>query len=235
MPESVNEGTMTHPVPRPMTVPIHGSDRQFPVRRIYCVGRNYAAHAHEMGMDPERDAPFFFTKWADTIVPSGSTVKYPPATEDFQYEIELVVAIGRSGHDIAPTEASRHIFGYAVGIDMTRRDLQQEARDHGRPWDTGKNFDAAAPLGPLHATAAGDYLSRGPVWLDVNGVRKQESDLAHMIWSPEEIISHLSRMYTLLPGDLIFTGTPEGVGPVVPGDRVVGGVATLETLEVRIE
>lgn len=214
--------------------PIHGSGNLFPVRRIYCVGRNYAAHAREMGKNPARDPPFFFTKWADTLVPSGADIEYPLATGNFQYEVELVLAIGLAGRDIQPTQARRHIFGYAVGLDMTRRDLQLDAREHGRPWDAGKNFDASAPLGPIHPVAAVGPMAEKRIWLEIDGVTKQDSDLARMIWSAEEVICHLSQLYMLQPGDLVFTGTPEGVGPVVPGNRIVGRVAGLDPVAVTV-
>lgn len=216
------------------SLPIVGSDRRFPVRHIFCVGRNYEAHAREMGKDPQRDPPFFFTKPADALVAGGGDVMYPPMTGNYHHEIELVIAIGREGRDIAAEEALAHVYGYAVGLDMTRRDLQLAARDQGRPWDFGKAFEQSAPVGPIHAAAEHGHRPRGAIWLKVNGELRQQADLKDLIWSVPEQIAYLSRYYTLRPGDLIMTGTPAGVGPVVPGDRLLGHVEGLEELAVTI-
>lgn len=213
---------------------IVGSDDDFPVRRIFCVGRNYAEHTREMGYDPEREAPFFFTKFAESVVPSGSDIPYPPGTRDYQFEAELVVAIGRSGQARTQDEALAMVFGYAAGLDMTRRDLQQEARAKGRPWDMGKNFERSAPLAPLHRVEDGGHRASGPITLTVNGELKQSADLSDLIWSVPEIIMHLCSYGGLEPGDLIFTGTPAGVGPVKSGDRIEVKVADLTPLAVRI-
>ncbi|NJS13276.1 MAG: fumarylacetoacetate hydrolase family protein [Sphingopyxis sp.] len=198
---------------------IVGTEDVFPVRRVYCVGRNYLAHAREMGAD-EREPPFFFTKFADTVVPSGTALTYPRATEDYHYEGELVIAIGASVVNISVDQASKAIFGYACGLDMTRRDLQLVARDKGRPWDMGKNFSEAAVLGPITPAADVPKLAGRMLTLSVNGTIKQETDLSLLIWSCAEIVSELSRYDDLAPGDLIYTGTPAGVGAVMPGDRI---------------
>ena len=225
------------PAPTP-AVPVAGSADSFPVRRIYCVARNYAAHAREMGGDPERDPPFFFCKPADAIVPvaPGSTadVAYPPETTNYHHEVELVVAIGKRGRNIAVDAANEHVWGYAVGLDMTRRDLQFALRDKGRPWELGKAFDQSAPIAALVPASRSGHPTRGRVWLTVNGTLKQEGDLADLIWSVPETIAHLSKYFELFPGDLIFTGTPEGVGPVVKGDLVTGGVEGVGELSIRI-
>jgi fumarylpyruvate hydrolase len=219
-------------------VPVAGSADGFPVRRIYCVGRNYAAHAREMGSDPDRDPPFFFCKPADAIVPvaAGATAElaYPPQTANYHHEVELVVAIGKRGRDIAGGDANGHVWGYAAGFDMTRRDLQLALRDKGRPWELGKAFDQSAPIGPLVPAARCGHPTQGRVWLTVNGKLKQEGDLADLIWSVPETIAHLSKYFELFPGDLIFTGTPEGVGQVVRGDLIEGGVQGIGELSVRI-
>ena len=225
------------PAPVP-AVPVAGSARSFPVRRIYCVARNYAAHAREMGGDPERDPPFFFCKPADAVVPvapdSMADVAYPPETTNYHHEVELVVAIGKRGRNIATDTANQHIWGYAVGLDMTRRDLQFALRDKGRPWELGKAFDQSAPIAPLVPASRSGHPARGRVWLAVNGKIRQDGDLSDMIWSVPETIAHLSRYFDLAPGDLIFTGTPEGVGPVVRGDILAGGVEGLGDLSIRI-
>lgn len=221
------------PAPAQVTLPIKGSDVQFPVRRIYCVGRNYAEHAREMGFDPDREPPFFFMKPADAIVADGARIPYPPKTKDFHYEIELVVAIGTGGRDIGLSDALDHVFGYAVGIDLTRRDVQIEARKAGRPWDMGKGFDKSAPCAALIPAAQFDPTS-GAIWLDVNGARKQNSDLSKLIWSVAEVISYLSGYMELQAGDLIFTGTPEGVGPIVPGDIVQGHIDGLGDINMTV-
>jgi fumarylpyruvate hydrolase len=219
--------------PAPILAPTTTGD-QFPVRRIFCVGRNYAAHAREMGRDPEREPPFFFTAWAETVVPDGATVAYPTRTKDFQYEGELVVAIGKSGRHIPVEKALSHAWGYACGLDMTRRDLQLEARAQGRPWDTGKNVEQSSPLGLLRDASDGFDPNHGAIRLSVNGAVKQNANLADMIWPVADIISCLSGFYRLEPGDLIYTGTPAGVGPVVEGDVITVTIDGLEPLNVRI-
>ncbi len=220
------------PLPTP-TVPIDGGG-EFPVRRIYCVGRNYRAHAIEMGMDPDREAPFFFLKPADTIVASGSTIAYPPRTEDYQHEIELVVAIGKGGRNIPIEKALDHVFGYAVGLDMTRRDLQMAARKAGRPWDMGKGFDQSAPCGVLSPASKVGHLAKGAISVTINGEVKQSSDISLLIWNVAEVIADLSAYGELVPGDLIYTGTPEGVGPVKRGDVLVGKIDGLQDLTLTI-
>ncbi|MDO1582643.1 fumarylacetoacetate hydrolase family protein [Rhizobium oryzicola] len=226
--------TLVLPAPPTPTVAVHGTDSRFPVRRIFCVGRNYAAHAREMGKDPDREPPFFFSKPADAVVDSGETVAYPPQTENFHYEAELVVAIGKGGHDIAEASALEHVWGYAVGNDLTRRDLQLAARDQGRPWDFGKSFDRSAIIGPIHAASAIGHPDKGAIRLAVNGTLKQDADLADLIWSVPEIISYLSHSIALAPGDLIMTGTPAGVGPLVPGDVCVVSIEGLGEISSTI-
>ena len=220
------------------TLPVVGSNEQFPVRRVYCVGRNYAAHAREMGFDPDREPPFFFCKPADAVVavPYGTTLDlpYPSETSNFHYEIELVAAIGKSGSNIAVEQAMDHVWGYAVGLDMTRRDLQIKMREVGRPWELGKAFDQGAPTAPLHRAADVGDMDKAELWLKVNGQDKQRSDTSKLIWSIAETVAYLSKYFRLEPGDLIFTGTPEGVGPVVKGDLMEGGVAGLGELKVRV-
>lgn len=221
-----------------VTVPIDGSDRTFPVHRIYCVGRNYAAHAREMGFDPDREPPFFFCKPADSLVycAPGETADapYPSLTENYHHEIELVVAIGKAGRDVPVEEANELVFGYAVGLDMTRRDLQIAMREKGRPWDVGKAFDYSAPMGPIHPVADTGILSDGEIFLEVNGESRQRSTLKHLIWAIPEVIANLSTLFELRPGDLIFSGTPEGVGKVERGDVLRGGVEGLGDIRVRI-
>ncbi|RVU02285.1 FAA hydrolase family protein [Novosphingobium umbonatum] len=216
-----------------MGVPVVGSDRLYPVRRIYCVGRNYLDHIREMGQD-ERQPPFFFQKPTDAIVQDGATIPYPVATQDYQFEIELVLAIGKGGADIAVEQAGTHVFGAAVGIDFTRRDLQLRARDTGRPWEAGKSFDQSAPIAAIVPIAEGRLPEAGAITLDVNGEQRQSGDLAQLIWNCAEIVAQLSRHYRLEPGDLIYTGTPAGVGPVVAGDRIVGRIEGLPSLHLTI-
>jgi len=220
--------------PLPPVLAPTSDGNQFPVRRLFCIGRNYAAHAREMGRDPDREPPFFFTKWAETVVPSGSTIAYPPLTESFHYEAELVVAIGKSGRNIDPATALDHVYGYATGLDMTRRDLQLEARDKGRPWDTGKNVEQSSPLGTIHPVAEVGHPARGTIRLTVNDETRQDADLDELIWPVPDVIAHISRAYRLEPGDLIYTGTPAGVGAVVPGDKIVVSIAGLSDTIVRI-
>jgi fumarylpyruvate hydrolase len=219
--------------PAPVAVPVIGSDAMFPVRRIYCVGRNYAEHIREFGGD-ERQPPFFFQKPTDSIVLDGTRIPYPPITTDFQHEVELVLAIGRAGENISKDSASVYVFGQAAGIDLTRRDVQVEARKAGRPWEIGKSFDKSAPIGPLHHINGNTLLDRGAISLRVNDELRQEADLSQMIWNSAEIISQLSKQYRLELGDLIYTGTPAGVGPLKAGDVVVATVAELSPLTVTI-
>lgn len=220
--------------PAQPSVAVADRAERFPVRRIFCVGRNYAAHAREMGKDPERELPFFFTKPADAVVDSQTTVAYPPLTENFHHEIELVVAVGRSGTDIPERAVYEHLWGAGVGIDLTRRDLQLAAKEKGRPWDEGKSFDRSAPIAPLSPMGASISLENGRIWLAVNGEIRQESDLSELIWSVREHVSILSRSVGLAAGDLVMTGTPAGVGPVVPGDVITGGVAGLTDIRITI-
>ena len=216
------------------SIPVAGQKGRFPVHRIYCVGRNYAAHAREMGKDPEQEPPFFFLKPADAIVPEGGDVHYPPGTANLHHEIELVAALHRGGFQIPAARALDHVYGYAVGLDMTRRDLQLQARDMGRPWDFGKAFDEAAPITAIYPVASHGHHSTGAITLEVNGELRQNADLQDMIWSVPDTIAFLSNYYRLQPGDLIFTGTPAGVGAVVRGDKLVGRVEGLAELKVTI-
>lgn len=222
-------------IPRPAipSVAVAGTDSRFPVHRIYCIGLNYADHVREFGRDPDQSPPVFFMKPADAVVGNGAPVPYPPSTSDFHYEIELVVAIGRSGREISAERALEHVFGYAAGNDLTRRDLQRAAKGRGEPWDTAKGFDHSAPVAAIRPATLG-HVSSGRIWLTVNGEKRQESDLSQMIWGVPEIIAALSRLYELAPGDLIFTGTPSGVAAVKPGDRLEGGIAGLEVLRNSI-
>lgn len=219
--------------PAQVAIPVFGSDGLFPVRRIYCVGRNYAEHIREMGGD-ERQPPFFFQKPTDSIVLDGAKIPYPTITSDFQHEIELVLAVGTAGSDISLESAKNHIFGLAVGIDLTRRDVQVEARKSGRPWEIGKSFDKSAPIGLLHPTNGASLPDSGEISLSVNGATKQADDLSSMIWTCTEIVSQLSSQYHLEPGDLIYTGTPAGVGALAVGDVVEGRVSGLTPLSVTI-
>jgi fumarylpyruvate hydrolase len=221
-------------------LPVAGTDALFPVRRVYCVGRNYAGHAREMGSDPDREPPFFFSKPADAqaIVPVApgqvTELPYPPVTSNLHYECELVVAIGKGGSNIAVEDAASHIFGYAVGFDMTRRDLQFKMRDAGRPWEIGKAFDYSAPIGVITPAAQAGDINRAAIELKVDGVTRQTSSIDDLIWSIDETIANLSTLFTLAPGDLIFSGTPEGVGAVVPGQVLVGTVAGIDGITVKI-
>ncbi|SMH49518.1 fumarylpyruvate hydrolase [Rathayibacter oskolensis] len=220
------------PPPAQTTVALAGSSDLWPVRRVFCVGRNYAEHTREMGGDPRREAPFFFMKPADAVVAAEGDLPYPPLTADLHHEIELVVAIGTAAVDVSVEEAAGTVFGYAVGIDLTRRDLQAEAKKHGRPWEWGKSFDRSAPVGAI--LRRDDVLEHGAVWLDVDGERRQTGDLGDMIWSIPEIVSALSRSVALQPGDLVFTGTPAGVGPIERGDRIEAGVDGVGEISLRI-
>ena len=221
------------PPPPTPSAAIAGSDQRFPVHRIYCVGRNYAEHVREMGGDTQREAPVFFAKPADAVVANDAAIPYPPRTANLHHEIELVVAIGRGGRDIHKDRALDHVFGYAVGNDLTRRDLQAASKKAGQPWDTSKGFDCSAPLSAIRPASRG-HLSRGRIWLTVNGQPRQESDLAEMIWTVPEVLAELSTLFELEPGDLVFTGTPAGVGALQPGDRVEGGIDGLEVLRNTI-
>jgi fumarylpyruvate hydrolase len=220
--------------PETQAVPVVGSDKQFPVRRILCVGRNYGDHVREMGGDPNRNPPFFFAKPADALVQDGATVPYPPLTDNFHYEIELVVAIGKTGSHVPVEKANELIYGYAVGVDLTRRDQQQAAMKAGHPWEFGKSFDASAPCGPIYPVEQTGIIEDAHIWLKVNGETHQDGTTAALIWSVPEVISLLSGSIVLQPGDLIYTGTPAGVGPVVPGDVITGGVAGLGEISITI-
>jgi len=223
------------PAPNVPTLTVAGRDERFPVNRIFCVGRNYAAHAREMGKDPDREAPFFFMKPANAAVDAArmTSVPYPPRTSNYHHEIELVVAIGKGGRDIPVGEALSHVYGYAVGLDMTRRDLQLEARDKGRPWEFGKSFALSAPIGAVYRAQDVGHLREGRIAVTVNGQARQSSDIAKLIWSVSECVAYLSEYEALEPGDLIMTGTPEGVNAVVPGDVMAGSIDRLG--EIRIE
>jgi len=217
--------------PRP-SLPVAGSEARFPVGRIYCVGRNYADHAREMGHDPDREPPFFFMKAANSIVQSGSTIGYPVGTKDVHHEIEMVVALAKGGKNIPEDKALEHVWGYGVGLDMTRRDVQGEAKKMGRPWEMGKSFDESAPCSELKPASSIGHPAKGAIWLKVNGAQKQVGDLAMQIWTVPEQIAYLSNLITLQPGDLIFSGTPAGVGPVKSGDKLEGYVEGVGDLTV---
>ncbi len=221
------------PAPTP-ALPIVGESARFPIHRIYCVGRNYADHAIEMGHDPDREDPFFFQKNPDSILPPDEDFPYPPASRDVHHEIEMVVALKSGGKDITPEAALGHVFGYAVGLDMTRRDLQAEAKKAGRPWEVGKAFEHAAPCSAIMPAARIGHPASGKIWLKVNDVFRQQGDLNQMIWKVPEMISYLSSLFTLCAGDLIFSGTPAGVGAVARGDVLSGGVDQVGTLDLRV-
>ncbi len=220
------------------TIPIAGSDQVFPVRRIYCIGRNYAAHAREMGSDPTREPPFFFQKPADAVqvVLPGTVADhpYPTLTKNYHYEAELVVALGKGGRDVSIDDALGLVYGYSLGLDMTRRDLQRGMGDQKKPWEIGKSFDHSAPVGPIHPVARVGHFSDGAIWLKVNGETKQSATLKHMIWSVAEQISRLSQAFELQPGDIIYAGTPENVGPVVRGDLIEIHIDGLPNLSVKV-
>lgn len=218
--------------PPQAAVPVEGGGL-FPVRRIWCVGRNYAAHAREMGHD-DREPPFFFSKPADAVVPGGGDIPYPPDTADLHHEVELVLAIGLGGRDIPAATALDHVWGYAVGVDLTRRDRQAEAKSAGRPWDLAKGFDRSAPISDIRPVSGGGHVRGGRILLTIDGGARQDADIADMTWSPAEIIAALSRSVELAPGDLIFTGTPEGVGPLVRDQRVQASVGGLQPLAMRL-
>jgi fumarylpyruvate hydrolase len=226
------------PAPAVTALPVRGTDALFPVRRVYCVGRNYAAHAREMGGDPTREPPFFFAKPTDAlqVVPEGQIVDhpYPPRTANYHFEIEMVAAIGKGGRDIPVDRALDHVFGYAVGIDMTRRDLQDEAKNLRRPWELSKGFDQSGPVGPITPASRCGHLSQGTISLTVDGVTKQKADLKDMIWSVAEQVAYLSGYFELRPGDVIFSGTPEGVGAVTKGQTMVAAVEGLGEIRLRV-
>jgi fumarylpyruvate hydrolase len=219
--------------PRQASLKVKGATAAFPVHRIYCVGRNYAAHAIEMGHDPNREAPFFFQKNPDNLVEDGE-FPYPPASSDVHHEIELIVALKKGGKDIPVERALDCVYGYGVGLDMTRRDLQGKAKEAGRPWEIGKAFESSAPAGTLVPASEIGHPGSGAIWLDVNGERKQTGDLNQMIWKVPEMISYLSGLFVLQPGDLIFSGTPSGVGPVKRGDHLHGHIDGIGDLNVRV-
>lgn len=229
----MDEAYVISPRPRP-SVALAGDARRFPVRRIYCVGLNYAAHAREMGKDPGAEPPFFFSKPADALVESGASIPYASMTNDLHYEIELVAALGSGGSDIARDDALRRVYGYAAGIDLTRRDLQKIARNEGKPWDLAKGFDRSAPVGEIVPATVAGHPKSGRISLRVNGAIRQNGDLADMILDVAGIVSQLSRYVRLEAGDLIFTGTPEGVGPLRPGDRAEGAIAGIGKVSVAI-
>ena len=225
---------MKLPVVTQATLPIHDSADRFPVRRIFCVGRNYADHAREMGHDPDREPPFFFTKPADAVLTDGADLPYPPATSDLHYEAELVVALGEGGTDIAPQDATAMIWGYAAGNDFTRRDLQAQAKKMGRPWDMAKGFDLSAVCGAIRPTEGAGPMTRGTIRCTVDDAPRQQGDVADMIWSVPEILSALSGLVELAPGDLVYTGTPAGVGPLSPGSTCRVEIEGLPPVEVTL-
>ncbi len=226
------------PAPSIPSLPVAGTSDLFPVRRVYCVGRNYAAHAREMGGDPIREPPFFFMKPADALQPvaDGATADhpYPPKTGNYHFEIEMVVALAKGGRDIPAEQALDHVFGYAVGLDMTRRDLQDEAKQLRRPWELGKAADRSGPLGPIHPVSQVGHPAKGAISLTVDGATKQKADLSDMIWSVAEQIAYLSSYFELAPGDVIFSGTPDGVGAVTQGQVMVGAVEGLGEIQLRV-
>lgn len=220
--------------PEQVTVSVRGTQSRFPVHRIYCVGRNYAAHAIEMGGDPNREAPFFFQKNPDSVVLDGGDFPYPPRSSNVHHEIEMVVALAKGGKDIPVESALEHVYGYAVGLDMTRRDLQDECKKAGRPWEIGKAFEHSAPLSEIVPASTIGHPENGAVWLKVNGEIRQQGDLNHMIWKVPEMISYLSGLFELQPGDLIMSGTPSGVGAVVRGDVMEGHVEGIGTVQAKV-
>jgi len=222
------------PAPATPSVAVTGESARFPVRRIYCVGQNYASHASEMGADPKREPPFFFMKPPTALLADHGWLPYPPRTANLHHEVELVVALKTGGRRIAAASALEHVYGYAVGNDFTRRDLQAAAKEKGRPWDVGKGFDYAAALGPITPVSLRPHPAEGAIWLTVNGLEKQRGDLADMIWSVADVLAELSTFFDLEAGDLIYTGTPAGVGPVTAGDVLVGGIEGLGTLTTTV-
>lgn len=228
---------MTDFVIAPVATPslaVEGTSARFPIRRVFCVGRNYSEHAREMGHDPDREPPFFFMKPADAVVPAEGTIAYPPLTEDLHYEVELIVAIGKDGVDITPEQALEHVWGYGVGLDLTRRDLQAQAKKMGRPWEFAKAFDQSGPATALLPASRIGHPEKGLIWLDVNGEQRQRGDLADQIWSVKEVIAYLSQSVGLKAGDLIYTGTPAGVGALQAGDVVTGGVEGVSQFSLTI-
>lgn len=232
----MTEHSLAYVIPPPPVpaLPVLGANGLFPVNRIFCLGRNYAEHAREMGGNPERELPFFFMKPGNALLPEGRDFPYPSQSENVHYEFELVVAIGTGGAEIRKDAALNHVFGYAAGLDMTRRDLQQQAAKISRPWEVGKAFDHSAPCSPVVPASRVGHPSKGAIWLELNGKRVQSSDLSALIWSVPEIIAELSRFFALAPGDLIFTGTPAGVGPVHRGDVLHGKIENVAELTVRV-
>lgn len=230
-------GPISYAIPPspPVTIPVDDTEAVFPVLRVFCVGRNYAEHAVEMGHDPDREPPFFFMKPATAVVPNGGSLPFPVATDDLHHEVEFVVALSRGGSDISVEGAVDHVFGYAIGLDMTRRDIQNRAKEMGRPWDMGKGFDRSAPISTVRPATAIGHPHAGAIWLRVNGELRQEGDLAQQIWKVPETIAYLSTLVELQPGDLIMTGTPKGVGRVVPGDLLEGHVDGVGDLRVAYE
>lgn len=229
--------TMTEYViaaPEVPSLAIEGQSARFPLRRVYCVGRNYSEHAREMGHDPDREPPFFFGKPADAVIPASGNVPYPTLTEDLHYEVELVVAIAKGGKNITAEDALSHVWGYTVGVDLTRRDIQAQAKKQGRPWDFAKGFDDSAPANPLLPVSQTGHPVSGKIWLDVNGEKRQRGDLRDQIWQVADVISYLSQAVELKPGDLIYTGTPAGVGAVVRGDVITGGIEGLSDFSFTI-
>lgn len=221
------------PPPQVPSLAVIGSTARFPLRRVYCVGRNYADHAREMGANPDREPPFFFSKPTDAVVPDGGDLPYPPLTRNFHHEVEMVVAIGKGGQNIPEASALEHVFGYAVGLDMTRRDLQLAMKNEGKPWDTGKGADGSAPVSAIRPVALAGHPAQGSISLSVAGQARQSGDLGNMAWSVAEVISRLSTYFRLQPGDLIFTGTPAGVAAVAPGELMEAEVAGVGRLSVR--
>ncbi|MCG8492491.1 MAG: fumarylacetoacetate hydrolase family protein [Sneathiellales bacterium] len=222
------------PTPPVNSLPVKGSEKLFPVRRLYCVGRNYAEHTKEMGGDPEREAPFFFSKPSDAIVQNGSIVDYPQQTSNLHHEVELVIALDKGGRDLSLAEAENCIFGYAAGVDLTRRDLQNEAKKKGRPWDASKGFDQSAPCSALTPKELVPEILSAEILLKANSAIRQRAHISDMIWSPSEIVAHLSGLFNLVAGDLVFTGTPAGVGALLPGDQVSASVTGLDILDFTI-
>lgn len=220
--------------PATPSLAVEGQSARFPLRRVFCVGRNYADHAREMGHDPDREPPFFFCKPADAVIPASGVVPYPSLTQDLNYEVELVVAIGKGGKNISQETALEHVWGYTVGVDLTLRDLQTVAKKQGRPWDLSKGFDASAPTNPLIPVSQSGHMVKGLIWLSVNGEKRQDGHLSHQIWPVADVISYLSQAVELQPGDLIYTGTPAGVGTIKPGDVVTGGIKGLGTFSFTV-
>jgi fumarylpyruvate hydrolase len=233
---SMNDAPTSYVVSPPAvtSLPVRGTKARFPIRRVYCVGRNYAAHAIEMGHDPNKEPPFFFQKNPDNVIEAGEVFPYPPLTNDLHFEIELVVALGKGGANIPTEKALDHVFGYAVGLDMTRRDLQTEAKNLQRPWEVGKAFERSAPIGEIVRASEIGHPNQGAIWLDVDGKRRQSGDLNQLIWKVPEVIAHLSALFELAPGDIIMSGTPAGVGPVKKGEVMLGHVDGVGDIKVPV-